>query len=635
MLALLCGGTAAPSALAQSGRHKTPATQRPSQTSGQTPSTRPRTVNTSRQGAPRAVSARDVPSDPAQLGEPPALPTPKPTPAQAAKTEDEIDASDVIRVNSNLVTVPASVIDPTGRAVTDLKLEDFELRVDGQPRPISDLSFADSPVRMALLFDNSRSLTSAREFEKQAAVRFFKSVLRPQDQAMIYSVATDVIIKQPMTSDVQALVRTIEHFPEPEGATALLQAIVDAAAYLKPHQEGRRVIVIVSDGADTISDIDFETTLRRAQAADCQIFAVQTGQIENANLHDLAAERRLQEFTSQTGGAVYVPHGTNDLDQAFRQIAADLSQQYVLSYYPEDEQKDGRFRTISVRVTTRPNLRVRARKGYYAMPGQKQAWLQNTTTTPGAQTKLVNRNETAARLDQSSTVGTSGAEPEANGKTETSGGNTRAPIYLRANNAASASRVGPRGPTDDAVGASEAKRGEPDSSNTYEASPPAAAASERSSTPPPATAKPAPSQTQSPANAPDRNTERRPEPRAESTAQKAQESKQPSSSSQPPADDKQAPTAPVSGGVLNGKAISLPKPVYPLAAKCVGAGGTVIVEVTLDESGKVISARALSGHTLLQAPCVAAARQARFSPTLISGRAVKVLGTITYNFVLN
>lgn len=92
-------------------------------------------------------------------------------------------------------------------------------------------------------------------------------------------------------------------------------------------------------------------------------------------------------------------------------------------------------------------------------------------------------------------------------------------------------------------------------------------------------------------------------------------------------------TAPISGGVLNGKAISLPKPPYPPIAKSARAGGTVVVQVTIDEGGKVISARAISGHPLLQAAAVQAAYGARFSPTQLSGQPVKVTGTISYNFV--
>lgn len=101
----------------------------------------------------------------------------------------------------------------------------------------------------------------------------------------------------------------------------------------------------------------------------------------------------------------------------------------------------------------------------------------------------------------------------------------------------------------------------------------------------------------------------------------------------PPAPTPTPRTAPISGGVLNGKAISLPKPQYPPIARAAHAAGTVVVQVTIDENGSVISARAVSGHPLLQAVAVAAARNARFSPTKLSGQPVKVTGVIQYNFV--
>jgi protein TonB len=101
----------------------------------------------------------------------------------------------------------------------------------------------------------------------------------------------------------------------------------------------------------------------------------------------------------------------------------------------------------------------------------------------------------------------------------------------------------------------------------------------------------------------------------------------------PPVPTPKKPTAPISGGVLNGKAISLPKPAYPAIAKTARASGQVTVQVTIDENGSVISARAVGGHPLLQAAAVAAARQARFSPTKLSGQPVKVTGVITYNFL--
>jgi protein TonB len=101
----------------------------------------------------------------------------------------------------------------------------------------------------------------------------------------------------------------------------------------------------------------------------------------------------------------------------------------------------------------------------------------------------------------------------------------------------------------------------------------------------------------------------------------------------PPPPPPPKPRAPISGGVLNGKAISLPKPAYPPIARQAHASGTVVVQVTIDENGSVISAHAVSGHPLLQGVAVAAARGARFSPTKLSGQPVKVTGVITYNFV--
>jgi periplasmic protein TonB len=102
---------------------------------------------------------------------------------------------------------------------------------------------------------------------------------------------------------------------------------------------------------------------------------------------------------------------------------------------------------------------------------------------------------------------------------------------------------------------------------------------------------------------------------------------------EPPPPAATPPRAPISGGVLNGKAISLPKPAYPPIARAAHASGTVVVQVLIDENGNVVSAHAVSGHPLLQAVAVGAARQARFSPTKLSGQPVKVTGVIQYNFV--
>jgi Ca-activated chloride channel family protein len=301
--------------------------------------------------------------------------TPKPN-ASPTPPKIEEDDGEVIRVDSTLVPIPVSVIDAGGQAVTDLKLEDFILQIDGKTAEIGELSRSDTPVRLALLFDNSSSVTIAREFEKKAATRFFKRVLRPdKDLAALYSVQTGTRLEQPLTKNVSQLTDAIENFPVPAGATALLDAVITAAEYLKT-AAGRRVIVIVSDGEDTISDATFEDTVRAVQANNCQVYVVKTKDFENfkrtgqrggnANIRALSAEYRMQELTAQTGGAVYSPIDEKELDRAFNQISAELSQQYVLSYYPENEpDKRGEFRAISLNVKNRQNLSVRTRKGYY------------------------------------------------------------------------------------------------------------------------------------------------------------------------------------------------------------------------------------------------------------------------------
>jgi VWFA-related protein len=279
---------------------------------------------------------------------------------------DEVDPNDVVRISSNLVPIPTSVVDRRGNAIVNLKLDDFELRVDGELRPLSDLTRSETSVRLAMLFDNSGSLDAAREFEKQAAIRFFRKVLRAKDEAAIYSIETDSYLAQPLTNDVARLEQTIAMFGRPEGGTSLFDAIIGAAHYLRPYS-GRKVLVIVSDGIETTSHItDFDQVVQQVLADDCQIYVVQTGLYEGANLRALAAERRMEQLSGQTGGAVYIPKTIDQLDFAFNQIAADLSQQYVLSYYPGAEPRDGRLHQIELRIKSRNDVRVRSRKGYYS-----------------------------------------------------------------------------------------------------------------------------------------------------------------------------------------------------------------------------------------------------------------------------
>jgi Ca-activated chloride channel family protein len=633
---LLCASLAFAQAAAPLGQ--TPQTQTPA-TGPQpapTPYVRPRKV------APKEDAGAQTAPTPATQTQPaspqPAAPqsaTPA-RPADAAPTQpsqppavqdaEVVDEDEVVRVDSNLVIIPASVVDARGRAVTDLKVEDFELKVDGEVKPIGELTRAETPVHVALLFDNSASLSAAREFEKQAAVRFFKSVVRPIDRAAVYSISTMPTLVQGLTNDVPRLVRTIERFGAPDGATALFDTVAQAADYMRP-LSGRKVLVVVSDGTDTVSDVNFDEAVNRALRAECQVYVVQTRQVEDPNLHDPVSEQRMYRLAEQTGGAVFVPRSVEELDVVFTQISLDLSQQYLLSYYPQEERKDRYFRFIAVRVKTRPALRVRARKGFYPDAAQGS---QNTQSAP-AQSAGARTNATAPSNEVAA----------AHRRTAESS----APIPPRASNSSGRARPGPDGPDTEEPAKPVRKADETTPTFTLTTSAPAPVAatpkasnsSSLFSAAPERTVTSAAVETSAPANTaatngtPEPAATPKPEPKSDATPAPAPREEARDTKA---TDGDEARKAPVSGGVLNGKALRLPIPIYPAAAKTYGAAGKVVVEVTVDEQGKVIEARAVNGHPFLQQAAVHAARQARFTPAKLSGEPVKVKGTINYVFTL-
>jgi Ca-activated chloride channel family protein len=577
----------------------------------------------------QAVPAEQPQAAPAAVS----TPQPQPTPSQAP---EEIDEDEVVRVDSNLVIIPASVVDAFGRAITDLKVEDFELKIDGEVKTIGELTRSETPVHVALLFDNSYSLSAAREFEKQAAVRFFQRVVRPIDRAAVYSISTMPTLSQALTNDVPRLVRTIERFGAPEGATALFDALAQAADYMRP-LTGRKVLVLVSDGTDTVSDTGFDEAVNRALRAECQVYVVQTRQVEDPNLHDPVSEQRMYRITEQTGGAVYVPRAVEELDAVFTQISLDLSQQYLLSYYPQDERKDKYFRFISLRVKSRPNARVRARKGFYPDAAQAQ--------TPDGRAQSAGTRINIAQSNLSTVPQPRAADapaPHKRAAAEAAAG----PAPSRPTSTPSRNRLGPDGPDTEEDARPKAAAAEPVPTFTVTVSAPApkspaASLPAAEPQPPPAPERVAgnslfetvanrPAETVGTAATQPEPAPRTPEPTRDGKAAAGQQA----TAEAPKPDGVEAPKAPLAGGVLNSKALRLPVPNYPAAARNSGAQGRVVVEVTIDEQGKVIEAHAVSGHAHLQQAAVQAARQARFTPALLSGQPVKVKGTINYLFTL-
>lgn len=309
---------------------------------------------------------------------------PKPVPlpplpkAPGTAPEQKVEA---IRINTDLVTIVTTIMPPAGAKASDLQPGDFEVLEDGVPQEVSNFAReSETPLRLVMLFDTSLSVIQRLSFEKKAAAKFFERLIRPQDQASIFSFSTDVVLLQEFTNRVPLLINATKQL-KVAGATSLYDGIYLAADYLKPAR-GRRIIVLLTDGGDTTSSKTLKLALQQVQDVDAVIFAIYTGRLWNSqNLRDLAAERALAALTKETGGEVYHPNlsalddvGKDDdlalkeLDAAFAKLADELRTQYILGFYSSNETRDGRFRKLEVKIK-RPGFNARARAGYYAPKG--------------------------------------------------------------------------------------------------------------------------------------------------------------------------------------------------------------------------------------------------------------------------
>ena len=279
---------------------------------------------------------------------------------------------DSIHLTSRLVLVPVSASDASGNPVRDLTAADFAIEEEGRPQPIVSLGEPGKvPTEIAILFDVSGSIHSQFAFEQQAAVRFIKEVLKPSDAVSVFAIGTTPSVVQARTTNGEDAIKGLMSIEPIRAATAFFDAIVDASLYLgKTADPGsRRVLIVISDGEENYSvRSTLSAGLRELQKNDCLFYSINPSgaALSSNNVVSLKGQGFMEAMSSQTGGKAFVPEKITDLEAVFRQIAAELQAQYLLGYYSTDERADGGFRRISVRAPKRPDLRVRARQGYYA-----------------------------------------------------------------------------------------------------------------------------------------------------------------------------------------------------------------------------------------------------------------------------
>jgi Ca-activated chloride channel homolog len=328
----------------------------------------------------------------AQQNPPPSPPPPAAAPApsgdEAAPSEATPDAAQgpqqsktpPIVSTTGLVHLVATVMDRHRNFVTDLDQSDFKILEDGAPQQIRYFGRdTDLPLRIGILLDTSNSIRPRLEFEKDAAMDFLQHVIRRnQDEAFLMTFDNEPEIIQNYTGDLALLTDAIRK-QRAGGGTALNDAIYLAAEKLAnpplpkgPNPEVRRVLVVISDGDDNLSDHALSESVEAAIRAEAAIYCISTNTdwlaIDGDSPHKIHIEggdKVLEEFADQSGGRVFYPYKVDDLAQSFVDIGTELRSQYFIAYSPSNVQSTGQYHKIEVQ-TDRKGLNVRTRKGYYA-----------------------------------------------------------------------------------------------------------------------------------------------------------------------------------------------------------------------------------------------------------------------------
>jgi Ca-activated chloride channel homolog len=285
----------------------------------------------------------------------------------AGSTNAAQNAGSTLKVDVKLVNVFVTVTDEHGAPVAGLKKEDFALLEDGKPQTISVFD-KESALPLSIVLDIDTSLSTRKDLplELSSARRFARAILRPVDAISLYSFSEIVSEVVPFTSDLRAIDRGVDRV-RMGSATALYDALYLGSQALEP-RKGRKVLVVITDGGDTVSRIDYKEAVRSAQEAEAIVYSIIDVPIEASAGRDIGGEHALIQISEDTGGKYFYATSVPELDDAFRKISDELRTQYLLAYYPSQRLSDSNFRRIEVKVdgaSTSSPFTVRHRTGYY------------------------------------------------------------------------------------------------------------------------------------------------------------------------------------------------------------------------------------------------------------------------------
>jgi len=278
----------------------------------------------------------------------------------AAPAQDD----DVVRTNTDLVVLNVTVTDKAGQYVKALRKSDFTVFEDGKevdPSMIASFALQESPYASVVLLDSSGSMEERFSLARSAAIRFLDG-LRDEDVAAVYRFDSKVERIQDFSGGRD--LAPIGYAVRAKGMTTLNDAVVEAAKVLADRPEKRKAIVILSDGMDTFSKASANKAVESALAIGASIYTVDMSSLDMPGGNRQSAGA-LKSFAEKTGGRFVSTPGGQALRDAFTGIADELGHQYTLAYRPANQTRDGKWRTLEVRVK-RQDLTVRTRKGYRA-----------------------------------------------------------------------------------------------------------------------------------------------------------------------------------------------------------------------------------------------------------------------------
>src|SRR6185436_6862917 len=301
--------------------------------------------------------------------------TPQKNPAPAATPEPSPEAE---VVNIRRVRLPITVTDKKGQFVSGLTANDFIVLEDRAPQKIDSFTSEENnklPLYVGVLMDTSPSTAAKLKFEQESAMNFIQTVVRPRrDRVLFATFDHEINLRQDFTDRLELLDRAVYAVKKTGEQTALWDAIWQFCDQKMRSVPGRRVLVVITDGADTYSRADINDAIDIAQRTETTIFAISTkagllstvvgveaGTVKNK------ADKDLDKISDETGGAAFFTGDMLSLERSLNRIQKEIRSQYLITYKPANDKYDGSYRRVEVKLTNGQSLKLRTKKGYKAV----------------------------------------------------------------------------------------------------------------------------------------------------------------------------------------------------------------------------------------------------------------------------